>query len=516
MNEDDDHRHQKGFKNPFQLAADIADIIEAQMRAAQKMVWDATERASDLGLAFLQPSDEELKGRIFERWDGLLSRKGQRKSPAQLKRILTATVADLKKIKDEDVRRECREYITENFERWENQFIAKLDDFDPLNICLCLWAYNEIDKKPVSNSINAIINHVNPGDILDREQATRDKRIIKAFYFYAINELRPPRSFMDRWEKAIKEDMRAALRGEIEINTRQLTNFMWSYAKLAIEPPDEIISLWQQLVEKKFEKYEYNKVFDPYEKATMLWSCAVLNALTMRTRFRDTAKLVYRHLTIEDIQKASRNGLFENLDRAQLDALSAEEIERRNKKLTGIKRQMRQIHSACLWFGFESPNRMPATTETVSSKEIDLKDAFDRHGFHLAPEHTWWIPEMGHKTDICLYVNGRIVRIERDGPESHFLREINQNGEIVFRGYNGSTRFQTALMNKLGQYVIRIPKQESEILSYNDAAPIIMDRLGRIIENHPPGVYELDIDLETMAIDLNPFRLNPLRFEIAA
>lgn len=506
---DDDHKTQPGFRSPFGLAA---GIMQAQMDAAIDLVVNA----ANFGMALLQPSDQELKERILEKWDSLATKRGQKKSPAELKRILTSTIADLKRIKDEDIRRECREYITTNFERWEARFIAKLDDFKPMDICLCLWAYNEIDKKPVSNSINAIINHVDPGAILDREQATRDKRIIKAFYFYAINELRPPRVFMDRWERAIKEDMRAALDGKIEINTRQLTNFMWSYAKLAIEPPDEIISLWQQLVEEKFKKYDYNKNFDPYEKATILWSCAVLNSITMRTRFRETAKLVYKHLTIEDIQRASRNGLFENLDRTQLDALSAEEIEKRNKKLTGIKRQMRQIYTACLWFGFESPTRMPPTAEIVSSKETDLKEAFNRHGFQLAPEHTWWIPEMGHKTDFCLNVNGRIVRIERDGPESHFLREINQNGEIVFRGYNGSTRFNTALMNKLGQYVIRVPKDESEILSYNTAAPEIMDRLGHIIANHPPGVYELDIDSETKTVELKQFRLNPLRFEMAA
>ena len=505
---DDDHENQPGFVNPFARATTAA--IEAQMAAAINIA-KQTLQISEIWLGL---TDNQLENRILDRWNSLLSKRSQKKSAKNLRDILLDTAADLKKIQDEQVKQRCKEFITENFDRWETLFIKKLDSFDPNDICRCLWAYNELDRKPLKDSVNALIEHVNPSDILSREQATRDKRIIKTFYFYAINELRPPRSFMDRWESAIKEDMQKALAGEIKMNTRQLTNFMWSYAKLAIEPPDEIISIWQQLVEKKFEKYNKSDVFDPYEKATILWSCAVLNSLTMRTAFRDTAKLVYKYITIEDIKKASRNGLFQNLSPAELENLDEEEIKKRDKKQSGIKRQMRQIYTACLWFGFESPTRMPASTEITSNKEIDLKNAFDQAGFIIDHSHSW-IAEMTHKTDFCLNVNGRIVRIERDGPRSHFLREIDRNGEIVFRGYNGATRFQTALMNKLGEYVIRIPRQESDILSYNEISSEIMDRLGRIIANHPPGVYELDIDLETMDVSLNQFRLNPLRFEAA-
>ncbi len=261
-----------------------------------------------------------------------------------------------------------------------------------------------------------------------------------------------------------------------DFDEKQISSTLWSLSALRVFPskflwneiedrldtftslaPLNFISILPALVslgQKPSREFigkaaEYDpRDFSIHTRSKILWTLAVISAITDDMSFRSIARTYHRHCAGEPPNNAV----------------------------------MKQIADAASWFDF-GPSDIPEEKAKISSSQLRLCQVFARAGL-LSSREGGWISELGHNVDYAFYAGPQLFLIELDGPH-HF----NSTYEGHIAGYNGGTFLQSALIQKYAPeaIIIRIRYPEKyELIGNPDSLEAMM--LESIQAG--PGAYE--------------------------
>ncbi|HBR68590.1 MAG TPA: hypothetical protein DEA55_04350, partial [Rhodospirillaceae bacterium] len=216
---------------------------------------------------------------------------------------------------------------------------------------------------------------------------------------YAKLGLRPSTPWLEAWEGIITQQIS-------KLKTQQLTDIFQGYADLGLCPPPELTE------ELKDRALQIANSLDSVQVLIHLRACAILHCISADERFREIAQTMHRKIQPENLRSAI---------------------------------EINQYRQGSLWFDWPCLIEPEPQEETISGLEKSLAIAFQCSGISLTRKD-YIVPRMGHRVDITIDGKHPIL-VEVDGP-THFVLDIDDEGNYVMGGYNGSTLFQTALMEK--------------------------------------------------------------------
>lgn len=392
---------------------------------------------------FLNLRDNFTNGKIFEKnWRAITTADI---APQELVAILENSSKFFSSSDDEDLAEQGAEFVFDNFQIWEKKATENIHHFSIRNIIGCLNSCSNLDIIPSGSFLKKIEERAL--DIMQGENNPEDNLYLNALLkSYAQLDIRPSEEFLQTWEKTIARQIPA-------FNTTQFTNVLWAYATLGLCPSIKISE------ELKDRAPKITKEFQQTHILNNLRSCAIIHCISADERFREIALDFHSRVDLGALQRPI---------------------------------DINQFRQASLWFDLPCPIDPEPREETVSLQEERLISAFKISKTPLK-EHI--IPVMGHKVDVA--VDGEhLILIEVDG-RWHFVFEIDNEGNYVMAGYNGSTLFQTALMEKYSGKnvsIIRAPYDALKPFLDNPGRLDLRQQIASLFSNVKPGTYILEAD----------------------
>lgn len=249
--------------------------------------------------------------------------------------------------------------------------------------------------------------------------------------------LQPDMDYFKKWNSRAIPTLNLA--DEVDI-----ANSMWAQAVLCLKPFDKYMAALTKRLDHVLPKMSSDTA------ATLLWSLAVIDSMYPNPAHAPLAKRV--------LKRFNSFGTRVSNDR------NIEELS--------------MVRDACLWFGFNNNHGQPVNQGNRRSQlERDVMAALNRAGMTKLDPRYRQFAQLGKVADGAIDVGGTIINIEVDG-YTHLIR--GSDGQFAF---DGKTRFQTALMNKIHpeRLIVRLPVHAWEQASYKGDA-LEGDRLNALFQ----------------------------------
>lgn len=254
----------------------------------------------------------------------------------------------------------------------------------------------------------------------------------------------PHSEFMSLWQDNAIEQL-------ADFGTEELISSMQGFAKLGLLPPRRFTENVIRLIGERMEELSSDQL------TRLSRGLAIFYAISGKNEFRDVSAIF--------LEKAET----ENLDRKNIS---------RNNHVRILLDMPLIPHGVS--------NDSPSLTEELMERE------FISQGFPLMDKAAHFIPQLNRKVDFIFAGKSRKIILEMDGP-AHFIRN-DETGTVHF---NGSTQFQTALLNKVFPDDVIIRLNYLDVIAFKAAREQhaldnidLIERLGTLFKDAAPGMHQ--------------------------
>jgi hypothetical protein len=364
-------------------------------------------------------------------------------TPKELSIILHRTATFLKQSRCKKFKNRYTAFLQENIESWAIPATEDIEKFNPQELANSLWAFATLSIEPPPQFLNAWV-----------QKATKDiekfnsQDLANSLWAFATLGIKPPPQFLNAWVQKATKDIE-------KFKPQELANSLWAFASLGIKPPPQFLNAWVQKATKDIEK------FHSQDLANSLWALAVIDSISDHTQY----------------------------DRAIVVKMGNRLLEKEQIHSKGYN----QYIESCLWFDIPYDVKYTKRSDKKSISEQYLKERFNAAGM-LMDEKAIVIDEVKRRVDMSREKWKQKIVTQYDGPY-HFLKRLAPNNTYEIAGYNGSTKFQSALLSKLraDHVFIHVPYLEEDKF-YNGDFNRKDSKLRRDFVKawkYKPGVYSL-------------------------